>query len=120
MSVLNVVANLIFIPRFGIVGVAMATLFAMTLYNMMKMGYVYHKFKMQPFTSKTIWIILIAIICYLVGVYFPSSGIPILDIIIRSSIIGVIYGLAVYYFEISKEINEMLHGILERMNLRGK
>jgi len=44
---LNIIFNLIFIPIFGLVGVAMATLTSMVLYNLLKLIFVLVKFKMH-------------------------------------------------------------------------
>lgn len=114
LGVLNVVANYLLIPRFGIVGAAMATLGALLMYNLVKLCFIYWKFKMLPFSWQTLQLLLLAIACYVVASILPLPGIPILDIIIRSMVVAFLYGSTLFYFNISSELVGMVKGFVNK------
>ncbi|UCG28324.1 MAG: polysaccharide biosynthesis C-terminal domain-containing protein, partial [Bacteroidales bacterium] len=74
LLVLVVISNLIFIPKYGIVGAALASAISSFIYNFLRFIFVYTKFKMQPYNLKTIILLLITI-----GSYFASFIIPVLS-----------------------------------------
>lgn len=115
MAVFNVITNFLLIPKFQIVGVAMATLASLALYNLTKLIFIWWRFKMQPFSIKTIWLLLIAGLSLGLGLLIPTTGYHVLDIIIRSIIIISFYTGIIYYFEISKEANQFIRSILTKI-----
>ena len=117
LAVFNVAANLILIPKYQIVGAAAATLMSLTLYNLVKMIFIQWRFKMQPFSWKTLWALLIAGVVYLIGIIIPSTGMAWLDILLKSLVIGVAYIGAVLYFNISPEFKDFLYGMLAKFKL---
>lgn len=115
MSVFNIIANIIFIPKFNILGAAMATLFSLFLYNLIKGIYVYRKFKMHPFSQPSIWVLLIGAITFLLVYFIPSVGNIYLDMIIKTVVILLVYGGAVLYFRLSPDVNNMLMDALGKL-----
>ncbi len=115
MAVFNILANLVLIPKLGIIGAALATLLSLVLYNLIKLLFIQWRFKMHPFSIKSVWIILIASGAYFVGVLIPSTGIAVLDIIIKSIIIISLYTSATLYFNISSEIRSLLENALDKI-----
>lgn len=107
LAVFNVVCNLLFIPKFQIAGAALATLASIVLYNLVKFIYIKWKLDMQPFSIGTIKILAIATLTFLIAYFIPLTGNAVLDILIRSSIIAVIYIFQVLYFKISPDIDEL-------------
>ena len=112
LAVFNVGANLILIPKYQIVGAAAATLMSLSLYNLVKMVFIQWRFKMQPFTWSTLWILLIAGAVYLIAILIPSTRIAFLDIVIKSLFIGVAFIGAVLGFNISVEFKGFLLGLM--------
>ena len=115
MAVFNIIANLILIPEYKIIGAAVATLLSIGIYNLAKMIFIQWRFKMQPFTMKTLWILLISLAVYVIGVLIPSTEMAILDILIKSLVIGVVYISAVLYFGISPEFENLLNNAAEKI-----
>ncbi|MEZ5041397.1 MAG: oligosaccharide flippase family protein [Saprospiraceae bacterium] len=110
LGIFNIFTNLFFIKilDMGIVGVAMATLVALTLYNLIKLIFIYRKFGIQPFSWLTLKLLAIAGLAFLAGYFWPSSNNSLLDIILRSSVVVVIYLPLVIYFRISEDLNDLL------------
>jgi O-antigen/teichoic acid export membrane protein len=61
--------NYYLIPKIGIVGAGISNLVAYTVYNIIRLIFLWKKFKMQPFSIKTLWAILMALILF-TAVYF--------------------------------------------------
>lgn len=102
------VLNLILIPKYGIYGAAYATFLAFVLYNLVKLFFVYYKFKMQPFSSKS-GITFICIILLLSGFYFWEFPFhPIFNIIIKSILISISYLFLIFSFKLSKDITTFI------------
>lgn len=110
LGVLNIFTNLFFIKtlNLGIVGVALATLFALSLYNLIKLIFIYWKFGIQPFSTTTVKLLTFALLAFLAGFFIPSVDYTLLDIIIKSLIVAIVYIPMVIYFRISPDFNEML------------
>ncbi len=104
LAVINVLANLYFIPRHGIVGAAMATAISLTLFNLVKYLFILIQFKMQPFSRATLKILLLGLLTYAVTLLLPTTGTPLLDILIQSSVIAMIFGGAIVRLNISPEV----------------
>ncbi|TYA59099.1 lipopolysaccharide biosynthesis protein [Formosa maritima] len=114
LAVLTIVLNIIFIPLYGINGAAFATFIAITLYNFAKIGFVYIKFKILPFTINTIKVVLLILICIGVFYFWDFSFHPVINIALKSMLITVSFGLVIYTFHLSEDISNLLNKILSR------
>nr|WP_294897309.1 lipopolysaccharide biosynthesis protein [uncultured Pedobacter sp.] len=104
--------NILFIPRFGIIGAAFAyTLTTMAL-NFFYWAYLVIKYKLQPFSFAFIKVILVGLTVLLIGIYVPYLNNFFVDVIIRSGIMTVVYLAMIYYLNISTDITEAIHQIL--------
>ena len=108
LAVLTVVLKIIFIPRFGIEGAAYATFIAICLYNCSKIVFVNYKFKMQPFTIQTVKTFLLLVVMIVVFYFWEFPFHPIVNIILKSILIGLVYIIAVYRFNLSEDITAIL------------
>lgn len=112
-AVLLIISNLILIPIYGIVGAAIATLFSKFLYNLIKYLLLYKKYKLQPFSIKTLLLYVIGAFTYSVSLLLPEQSNYIVDIIIRSGLILVVFTVPVYYFRISEDINQKVDSVVQ-------
>jgi O-antigen/teichoic acid export membrane protein len=103
-----IVNYLIFIPLFGMTGAAIATAFSALLFNISKYLLIWKYFKMQPFTFNTLKIAGIIVFTFLICSLIPDIGNPIVNIIIRSSAIGISYLSATLLLKIAPELLETL------------
>lgn len=104
---ISVLANYLLIPIYGIVGAAIATAISLFIYNLIKCIYVWMKFSMQPFSPKIfVVLILSGSLIYLSSLVSQTGGVY-MDLIIRSSIITIIFSSLVLLFNISEEVNKI-------------
>jgi hypothetical protein len=98
------------IPRYGYNGAAAAALFATVTYNVVKLFFIKSKMGIQPFTTGTVKVLLLAIITY-AAVYFipnpPSENLVwvLTDMLIRSVIVTVIFGGGILLSRVSDDIS---------------
>lgn len=115
LAFLNVILNLIFIPMYGLTGSAFATFCSITIFNLAKLIFIWYQFKMQPFSYATLKILTIAAISwgtiYLVQLDFQ----PIINILIRSILLTIIYGGMALFFNISPDVNGMVKTGLNKL-----
>jgi len=110
-----IAANIFFIRLMGISGAAVAILTSVVLHNSLKVGFVWWKLKIHPFTlnlGKTIGIFLIMLLIF---EFIPDLLSPVLDIILKSILILVIYLSLVIYLKVSIEINQLKIEIVDRL-----
>ncbi|WP_319500557.1 oligosaccharide flippase family protein [uncultured Draconibacterium sp.] len=105
------------IPMWGITGAAIAIAIAFLVNNFMRWLFLKVKFKMQPFSFVFIKVLLVFFVAYLISMLIPSLSL-IMDIFVRSSVFTIIFGLLSYFLNVSKEINNILHVILNRINFK--
>lgn len=72
LLVLIVPLNYILIGKIGIVGAGISNFAAYTVYNAIRLVFLWKKFKMQPFSRNTVWALLMAVTAYTI-VYFITA-----------------------------------------------
>ena len=83
--------NLIFIPKYGINGAALATLIAIGLYSLAKLLFVVLKMKLFPFTKNTIVALGLAIVSFGAFYYWDFSFHPFVNIVLKSILVTIFY-----------------------------
>ena len=105
---LMIVLYMFLIPIYGIVGAALATLIAVIIYNTIKLLFVFWKMNLFPFTIKTVYSFGIISFVFLLFYFWDFQFHPILNIVFKSILITIVYGLLNYILKISIEINQIL------------
>ncbi len=106
--------NLLLIPKYGINGAAVATLASKITINFIRYILIYQSFKLQPYNFKFLLVVLVSAIVLAINYYIPKQDLFIIDIIIRSSIITIVYLGLTYFFKISEDINSHVNSILNK------
>ena len=104
-SVLAVVLNIYLIIEFGIIGAAYATLIVLAIMNTLKIYLVKAKFKIHPYSKDTIKIIILSVLTFFVFSNLQLGFQPLINIIVKSSLILVLYTLSAYIFKLSNDVN---------------
>jgi O-antigen/teichoic acid export membrane protein len=104
-SILAVVLNIYLITEFGIVGAAYATLIVLIIMNSLKLYLIKVKFNIHPYSKDTVKIILLSVIGFLIFSNLKLDFEPVLNIIIKSSLLLILYTLSAYIFRLSDDVN---------------
>ena len=113
LAVLAFILNLIFIPLYGIFGAALATFLAFAVYNTSKLFIVYQKFGIQPFTRETFYSLFLILIFSLLFYFWDFSINPVVNILLKSVLIGLGYVGAIFILQLSPDINKLIKKYLK-------
>ena len=113
LAALIVVLNLFLIPKYGIDGAAFATFISVLIYNILKLGFVYTKYKIIPFTANTLKTLLLIVFMSGIFYFWELTFHPLLNIAIKSSIITTIYVFVIYKMNFSEEITNLINKFIK-------
>lgn len=108
-------SNVIFIPVYGISGAAFASFLSVVVVALVRFIFVYRKFRMQPYGLNHLWALLLALVAYFIVSLIPVISPFWLDLLVRSTLVTIIYVPAIYYLKISPEINQLVKTTLSRL-----
>lgn len=114
LAILTIVLNYLLIPRMGLEGAALASFVSIFIFNVVKLVFVWMKFGILPFTKETFKIfatlVLLSVLFNLLQ--FPFH--PIINIILKSGLIVVMYLGILYRFGISEDVSGLLNKWLKK------
>ena len=108
LLLLTFLTNVILIPIYGINGAALATFISIFTFNIARMLYIYKKMNFQPFSIKTLIVILTIVIIYFSFINISFTSVPYVNILIRSLISCILIVFSVQYFNLSDDINSLI------------
>ncbi|MEZ4686685.1 MAG: polysaccharide biosynthesis C-terminal domain-containing protein, partial [Bacteroidia bacterium] len=118
------ITNYWLIPLYGEVGAAVATAASVFCYNIFRGIFIWNKFRIHPFSRKTLYLLLIALASLLLGMYLPMPAMlqglepylqASLEVIIRSSPVVALYGLLLVGMKISPDMNQLIFQVLRKV-----
>ena len=108
LAVLAFVLNIVLIPIFELLGAALATFLAFACYNTVKLVIVLKKFRIHPFTKETAYSLLLILIFSFAFFFWNFPWHPLVNIVLKSGIIALLYVLVIYMLKFSPEINSII------------
>lgn len=118
LAVVNTSLNIFLIPKYGITGAALATAISIMSYNILKLLFIYKQFKMQPFTINTVKILVIGVVTYGIGLLISLDFHGLINIFIRSAIVGLSMLFVVFRLNISEDFNGIVRNVLKRVGVK--
>lgn len=101
---------------YGIIGPAIANLVSFSVYNYIRFRFLWKKFRLQPFSIKTVEVIVAATAIYFIN-YYAFNGISgITGILIRSTVFVLMFGGWVYQRDISPDVKPLV--LIAKENIR--
>lgn len=115
LGVSNVYLNYVFVSSYGMIGAAIATTISITLFNIVKYVFIKIRFELEPFTIDTLkGVVLLGVVALLLAVV-PHLSNAVIDIIVRSGLTTIVLISAVYYWQLSEEMNGFIESKLKRI-----
>jgi O-antigen/teichoic acid export membrane protein len=108
-------SNMIFIPKYGILGAAIATLISKAIYIFSRILFVKAKLNLNPYQLKTLIPIIVSVVLYILQTYIPPFNHFMIDIILRSTIIGISFVTLIYIFNVSEDINQWINNFVKKV-----
>jgi O-antigen/teichoic acid export membrane protein len=107
--------NYLLIKRYGINGSAAATLIAYVIFNLIRYVFIWVKFKMQPFTWRTLLALIVIPACYIPAHYFIQMSNPLLEAILQSVVYVLLCAVLIYTLRISEDANRLFAMGIEKV-----
>ena len=114
LVLLTIALNMIFIPIYGIIGSAFATLLSITLYSLAKLLFVVKRLDLYPFTKQTLYSLALTFVLFLAFYFWDFPFYPIISILFKSVLMTIAYFYLNYKFVISIEINQVMDKIYSK------
>lgn len=118
LIILFIPLNYILIKQYGLIGAAYGNLIAFTIYNVVRLIFLKVKFNLQPFSSKTLLSIVLAIGIYFLCYYFFNSMNGLTGIILRSAVFTLLFIAAVYFFKLTPDAQQLIDVVKKRMGFQ--
>jgi O-antigen/teichoic acid export membrane protein len=116
--------NAILINKYGLMGSAYANVISLTVYNSLRFWFIYVKFKLQPFSAKTLLSLVAVAILYFtinfIPVYNSTLISKIITMISRSGLFVILFTFCIIRFKLSEDLYTLYHQILNRAYLTFK
>ncbi|BAV07193.1 polysaccharide biosynthesis C-terminal domain-containing protein [Filimonas lacunae] len=98
----------ILITHYGLMGAAYAATISLCFFNLMRYFFLWYKYKLQPYTWKHLWVVLVtAGITAVIHFYLPRHSSFIVDGIIRTASFSLVFFPFILTTRLSGEINQM-------------
>jgi len=111
---LIVVTNILFIPVYGIAGAALASFISRIIYGFLRFAFLKYHYHFQPYNFKHLLIILVGIVVWYISSLIPPFKLFIIDILVRSTAITMLFIPVVYFLKISEDINRIIDLLIKR------
>ena len=103
---------------FGVAGPAVANLITFTIYNAIRYWFLLKKFKMQPFTIKTLYTVLLGGACYYICHLLFSNSQGFVPIVLRSTSFVLLFATGVLALKLSPDVIPVWRSALERIGIK--
>lgn len=106
--------NLYFNRLFGIQGNALANLLSLVVFGLIRYSFLWFKFRFQPWTKHTFYILCIAVSGYFISAVISISN-PYVSVIVRSLVFVAWYVGLVLAFRLSNDVTEGWNMVWKRL-----
>ena len=110
----TVLLNWVLIPIYGISGAAMATAISLCSFNVAKYFFLRLKFGFDPFDRRSVFILLLGLLCYGANTFVPNQENLVLDVTLRSTLILGIFVPVSLKWRLSEDVNQFVQSLWDR------
>lgn len=113
----NVPLNLfvVYFTDWGIVGIAWASFISMVLFNLLKLVFIYKKFRLLPFDRSFVALLFVFLISDTVIYFLPETDMPLADLVYKTGLSLVVNIIAVYKLRLVYQVNVTIDKVLGRL-----
>ncbi len=100
--------------RYDIMGPALANLVSIIIYNIVRIAFLWKKFRLFPFTRQSAYTVLLAAVCYAICYFTFNNMHGFAGLLLRSLGFIVLYGGTIIWLRLSPDIFPVLDSIRKR------
>lgn len=101
--------NYLLVVHYGIIGSAYANLISFSIYNFIRWVFLWKRYNLQPFNSKTLLSLLLAAASYFISYYLFKSMSGWTGIILRSTVFTVLFVTGVFAMKLTPDAMQLVH-----------
>jgi hypothetical protein len=109
--------NYLLAIRLGVTGPAIADLITFALYNALRWGFLYKKFRLQPFTWPTVYTLLLGLVVFFICHFLFHRQQGFLWLVVRSATVILLYATGVLVLRLSSDILPVWATIKKRLRI---
>lgn len=106
--------NIWFLKLWGLEGSAVANVLSVLVFNSIRMGFLYRRFGLNPFSVQQLHVLLTALTAFLVCYYLPIGNYY-LSILVKTVVFSGMFVGAVLYFNLSQDVTEAAEMVMKRL-----
>jgi len=118
LVVLVIIFYMIFIPLWGMIGVALGSLLSVSGASLLRVFYLQRSMKLFPYKVTHLKCLVIGLLAFAIGKIIPVFDFYLIDLFIRCSAIAVIFVGLSYTFGISEDMNLIFDGMLKKLRIK--
>ena len=111
---LIILFNLLFIPMFGMIGAAVASMLAVFIHSLIKFIFIKVKTGFNPYNYQFLIVIAGAIMIYLLIVQLPAFESFIIEILLDSLVTAALFYIVIRFLPIASEANDFARQIVKK------
>ena len=115
LAIFITISNLIFIPWLGITGAALATFISYLLYTIVRVGFLWYQYNIQPFSYRTLVVAGITLIVYFSAQLLPELPYIFLNLALKSGLIFILFVILVYVTKVSEDYNQLALLVIQKI-----
>ena len=115
LVVITIAANYLLIPLYGIEGAAIASAFALLVYNGVKYLYLWLRMNLQPFSAGTLVVTLLGSTAIFISYAFLNFDSVWINIPVKSAVFAIIFMVPVLWLQLSPDLNRLLEKLVFRI-----
>jgi O-antigen/teichoic acid export membrane protein len=109
--------NYLLTSEYGIVGPAIANLISISIYNIIRIYFLWKKYKLFPFTIQSLYTILLAGASFVICFYIFKNMSGLIGMTLRSLSFILIYFGGTYFMNLSPDVKPVLETIKKRLKM---
>jgi len=107
-----------FTREYGMIGPAAANLISITIYNFIRIVFLWKKFRLFPFTMSTIYTLLLAGVSFIACYFLLYDMEGLIGLVLRSLLFITLYGAGVIYFKLSPDLEPVVRTVKKRLGMK--
>ncbi|MBK7679288.1 MAG: polysaccharide biosynthesis C-terminal domain-containing protein [Chitinophagaceae bacterium] len=104
--------------QYGIIGPAIATMISITIYNIIRIVFLWKKFKLFPLTIQSLYTILLAAACYGICYFAFKDMHGLKGMFVRSILFVLLYATGVIKMNLTPDILPVMMSIKKRLGIK--
>lgn len=104
--------------KYDIIGPGIANLISISIYNILRIVFLWKKFRLFPFTIKSLYTVFLAGACYTLCYFLFKDVTGLMGLFLRSITCVLLFVSGVFYLKLSPDIQPVLQTIFKRLGLK--